>query len=66
MDPIRKADGYTLEGVKKYRRFFQIRKKFIVQENDNCKDTNDNVTENDDDTKTIIFDTILEDNEEMS
>ena len=44
----------------------QIRKKFIVQENDNCKDTNDNVTENDDDTKTIIFDTILEDNEEMS
>ena len=70
MDPIRKADGYTLEGVKKYRRFFQIRKKFIAQENDNCKDTNDNITENDDDveknTKTIIFDTILEDNEEMS
>jgi len=27
MEPIRKADGYTLEGVKKYRRFFLIRKK---------------------------------------
>ena len=27
MDPIRKSDGYTLEGVKKYKRFFQIIKK---------------------------------------
>lgn len=27
MDPIRKADGYTLEGVKKYKRYFQIYKK---------------------------------------
>jgi len=24
MTPIRKSDGYTLEGVKKYKRFFQI------------------------------------------
>jgi len=24
MIPIRKADGYTLDGVKKYKRFFQI------------------------------------------
>jgi hypothetical protein len=24
MEPIRKSDGYTLEGVKKYKRFFQI------------------------------------------
>jgi len=24
MAPIRKSDGYTLEGVKKYKRFFQI------------------------------------------
>jgi len=29
MDPIRKADGYTLEGVKKYKRYFQIYKKVI-------------------------------------
>ena len=27
MDPIRKSDGYTLEGKKKYKRFFQIKKK---------------------------------------
>jgi hypothetical protein len=26
MDPIRKADGYTIDGVKKYKRFFIIRK----------------------------------------
>jgi hypothetical protein len=24
MKPIRKSDGYTLEGVKKYKRYFQI------------------------------------------
>ena len=27
MEPIRKADGYTLEGIKKYKRFFHIFKK---------------------------------------
>lgn len=27
MEPIRKSDGYTLEGVKKYKRFFKIKKK---------------------------------------
>ncbi len=27
MEPIRKADGYTLEGIKKYKRFFLITKK---------------------------------------
>jgi hypothetical protein len=27
MEPIRKSDGYTLEGIKKYKRFFQIKKK---------------------------------------
>ena len=43
MEPIRKADGYTLEGVKKYRRFFQIKKKHF---------TNDNTSEN---IKTIIL-----------
>ena len=30
MEPIRKSDGYTLEGVKKYKRFFQIKKKNVV------------------------------------
>jgi len=27
MKPIRKSDGYTLDGVKKYKRFFQIEQK---------------------------------------
>ena len=26
MEPIRKADGYTLEGIKKYKRYFLIHK----------------------------------------
>jgi hypothetical protein len=26
MEPIRKSDGYTKEGVKKYKRYFQIKK----------------------------------------
>jgi hypothetical protein len=37
MEPIRKSDGYTLEGVKKYKRFFQIKKNHKV----NINDTND-------------------------
>lgn len=45
MEPIRKADGYTLEGVKKYKRFFLIHNininneiKKIEFNNDNNKD----------------------------
>ena len=34
MEPIRKSDGYTLEGVKKYKRFFQIKKNNNVTDND--------------------------------
>ena len=29
MEPIRKSDGYTFEGVKKYKRYFQIKKRQI-------------------------------------
>jgi hypothetical protein len=32
MEPIRKSDGYTLEGVKKYKRYFQIKKKHLNNE----------------------------------
>lgn len=40
MEPIRKSDGYTLSGVKKYKRYFLIHKKNI---NNNIKkfDLND-------------------------
>lgn len=40
MEPIRKSDGYTLEGVKKYKRFFQIKKiqkKYDSNNDDNMK-----------------------------
>lgn len=30
MIPIRKSDGYTLDGIKKYKRFFQIEKKHVT------------------------------------
>jgi hypothetical protein len=30
MSPIRKSDGYTLDGVKKYKRFFQIERKQVT------------------------------------
>jgi hypothetical protein len=49
MEPIRKSDGYTLEGVKKYKRFFQIKKKY-TENNKTSKiillditDTNNNI-----------------------
>ena len=38
MTPIRKSDGYTLEGVKKYKRFFQI--ELINKSIKNDKNTN--------------------------
>jgi hypothetical protein len=49
MEPIRKSDGYTLEGVKKYKRFFQIKK-------------NNNIINNviDNDTKIINIDSSVD------
>jgi hypothetical protein len=44
MEPIRKSDGYTLEGVKKYKRFFQIKKMIIktdIKENNTIENAND-------------------------
>jgi len=37
MEPIRKSDGYTLEGVKKYKRFFQIKVKDKIDDSHNIK-----------------------------
>lgn len=45
MEPIRKSDGYTLDGVKKYKRFFQIKFKKNVK-CDNNNDNNDNDIQN--------------------
>jgi hypothetical protein len=49
MEPIRKSDGYTLEGVKKYKRYFQIKKKHL-----------NNDTNNDVNIKKIEFNNIQE------
>jgi hypothetical protein len=35
MEPIRRSDGYTLEGVKKYKRYFQIKKQTVKSKDDN-------------------------------
>jgi hypothetical protein len=50
MEPIRKSDGYTLEGIKKYKRFFQIKKNNIENSvtNDDTKIINiDHITDTD-------------------
>lgn len=45
MIPIRKSDGYTLDGIKKYKRFFQLERKntpkIVNNENEN-ENNNDN------------------------
>lgn len=46
MEPIRKADGYTLEGVKKYKRYFLIHKK--NNNNEIKKIDLNNINENED------------------
>ena len=51
MEPIRKSDGYTLEGVKKYKRYFQIKKKHLNNESNIKKIDFDNVPELEDITK---------------
>jgi len=40
MEPIRKADGYNLHGVKKYKRYFQIQSKQSSHPNE-IYDTNE-------------------------
>lgn len=56
MEPIRKADGYTLEGVKKYKRYFQIKKRETVHKSDHVK-------KNEIDNNTILNDITLVDND---
>lgn len=52
MTPIRKSDGYTLDGIKKYKRFFQIERK-KEKENENEK--------SDETKKEQVEDTLTED-----
>ena len=44
MNPIRKSHGYTLEGVKKFRRFFLITNKTLnIKKIDLNKDLKENI-----------------------
>ena len=56
MEPIRKSDGYTLEGVKKYKRYFLISNKNI-NNNTNIKkiELNANGYHDDNDNNTLIL-----------
>jgi len=40
MEPIRKSDGYTPEGIKKYKRFFHIKKRITADDIYNTKKIN--------------------------
>ena len=53
MEPIRKADGYTLEGIKKYKRYFLIHKKNI----------NNEIKKIDFDNSDVVEDIISQENE---
>jgi hypothetical protein len=47
MEPIRKSDGYTLDGIKKYKRYFLIKKKIEQPIIFNFKTNNKTVESND-------------------
>ncbi len=46
MEPIRKSDGYTLEGVKKYKRYFEIKKMQLITNDDNDEDISKKIEKN--------------------
>jgi hypothetical protein len=48
LEPVRKSIGYTLDGVKKYKRFFLIREKTINSSTLIKKIELNNADENDD------------------
>jgi len=37
MEPVRKADGYTLDGIKKYKRFFLLERKGETKNKNNLE-----------------------------
>jgi hypothetical protein len=42
MVPVRKSDGYTLDGVKKYKRFFQLERKVLVEKKVDTEEKEEN------------------------
>ena len=37
MEPVRKSDGYTLDGIKKYKRFFLLERKSEIKNKNNLE-----------------------------
>lgn len=55
MEPIRKSDGYTLEGVKKYKRYFLIKKKSNANSVNLIKKIDLDLNDNNEDITETIF-----------
>ena len=60
MDPIRKSDGYTLEGVKKYKRYFLIKKKSNTNNSDLIKKIEIDLDNDNEDIKETIIENLFE------
>ena len=55
MEPIRKSDGYTLDGVKKYKRYFFIKKKSNTNKLTLIKKINLNLDDDNEDINEIVI-----------
>ena len=60
MEPIRKSDGYTLEGVKKYKRYFLIKKKSNTNSLNLIKKIEFNLDDDNEDIKETIIENLFE------
>ena len=60
MEPIRKSDGYTLEGVKKYKRYFLIKKKSNTNSVNLIKKIDLNLYDDNEDINEAIIEKLFE------
>jgi hypothetical protein len=60
MEPIRKSDGYTLEGVKKYKRYFLIKKKSNANSVNLIKKIDLDLDNNNEDINETIIENLFE------
>jgi hypothetical protein len=60
MEPIRKSDGYTLEGVKKYKRYFLIKKKSNTNNSDLIKKIDLDLHDDNEDINETIIENLFE------
>ena len=60
MEPIRKSDGYTLEGVKKYKHYFLIKKKSNTNASKLIKKIDLNLDDDNEDINEAIIEKLFE------